>query len=58
VAPADIADADVTFAVADDEVLDPIVAIQSFYLIVAKLAEARGLDADAPRHLSKVTRTH
>ena len=57
-APVDVADADVTFAVADNEVLDPIVAIQSFYLIVAKLAEARGLDADAPRHLSKVTRTH
>jgi len=56
-APADVADADVTFAVAV-EVLDPIVAIQSFYLVVAKLAEARGLDADAPRHLSKVTRTH
>jgi glucosamine--fructose-6-phosphate aminotransferase (isomerizing) len=57
-APDDIPEADVTLAVADDEVLDPILAILSFYLVVAKLAEARGLDADAPRHLSKVTRTH
>jgi glucosamine--fructose-6-phosphate aminotransferase (isomerizing) len=39
-------------------VLDPILAIQTFYLIVAKLSEARGLNADAPRHLSKVTKTH
>jgi glucosamine--fructose-6-phosphate aminotransferase (isomerizing) len=57
-APADVAGADVTLAVADDEALDPILAIQTFYLLVAKLAEARGLDPDVPRHLSKVTRTH
>jgi len=57
-APAGIADADVTLPTADDEVLDPIVAIQAFYLAVAKLAEARGLNADLPPHLSKVTRTH
>jgi glucosamine--fructose-6-phosphate aminotransferase (isomerizing) len=56
-APAEVADRDVTLAVADDDLLDPIVAIQSFYLLVAKLAEARGLDADLPRNLSKVTRT-
>ena len=56
-APADIADADVTLAVAEDDALDPIVAIQSLYLLVAQLAEARGLNADLPRHLSKVTRT-
>lgn len=56
-APAGI-DADVTLPTADDEVLDPIVAIQSFYLAVAKLAEARGLNVDLPRHLAKVTRTH
>jgi glucosamine--fructose-6-phosphate aminotransferase (isomerizing) len=57
-APGDIPDRDVTLAIADDDLLDPIVAIQSFYLLVAKLAEARGLNADLPRHLSKVTRTH
>ena len=56
-APADVADADITLAVAEDDLLDPIVAIQSFYLLVAQLAEARGLNADLPRHLSKVTRT-
>jgi glucosamine--fructose-6-phosphate aminotransferase (isomerizing) len=37
--------------------LDPILAIQTFYLVISRLAEARGLDADAPRHLSKVTLT-
>ncbi len=38
--------------------LDPILAIQSFYVMAAGLAEARGMDPDQPRHLSKVTRTH
>ncbi|WP_284617523.1 SIS domain-containing protein [Aquabacterium humicola] len=38
--------------------LDAITAIQSFYPAVEALARARGLDPDAPRHLSKVTRTH
>ena len=37
--------------------LDPIVAIQVFYMMAARLAVARGLDPDKPRHLSKVTRT-
>ena len=35
-----------------------ILAIQSFYVMAAALAEARGLDPDQPRFLSKVTRTH
>ena len=56
-APPEVAEADVKLVTADDPVLDPILAIQTFYLVVAKLAEARGLDADAPRHLSKVTLT-
>jgi glucosamine--fructose-6-phosphate aminotransferase (isomerizing) len=56
-APADIAERDITLAVADDEVLDPILAIQTFYVIAAKVAEMRGLNPDVPRHLSKVTRT-
>jgi glucosamine--fructose-6-phosphate aminotransferase (isomerizing) len=47
-APKDIADADVTLVESDDEVLDPIVAIQTFYMVVTALAEARGLNADAP----------
>jgi glucosamine--fructose-6-phosphate aminotransferase (isomerizing) len=37
--------------------LDPIVAVQAFYPLVVALAEARGLDPDRPRGLSKVTVT-
>ncbi len=37
--------------------LDPIAAIQSFYVRVEVLVGARGRDPDAPPHLSKVTRT-
>ena len=56
-APADIEERDVTLAVADSEVLDPILAIQTFYVIAARVAEARGQNPDVPRHLSKVTCT-
>jgi glucosamine--fructose-6-phosphate aminotransferase (isomerizing) len=56
-APADIVERDLTLAVADDEVLDPIVAIQTFYVIAAQVAEARGRNPDVPLHLAKVTRT-
>jgi glucosamine--fructose-6-phosphate aminotransferase (isomerizing) len=56
-APEDVAERDMSLAIADDEVLDPILAIQTFYVIAAKLAELRGLNPDVPRHLSKVTRT-
>ncbi|MFO1067730.1 MAG: SIS domain-containing protein [Geminicoccaceae bacterium] len=37
--------------------LDPIVAIQAFYPMAARLALARGLDPDRPRGLRKVTET-
>lgn len=37
--------------------LDPIVAVQAFYPLAAALAEARGLDPDRPRGLSKITAT-
>jgi glucosamine--fructose-6-phosphate aminotransferase (isomerizing) len=37
--------------------LDPIVAVQAFYPLAVALAAARGLDADQPRGLSKVTTT-
>ncbi len=40
-----------------DAELDPIAAIQSFYVLAEALARARGRDPDAPPHLSKVTRT-
>ena len=37
--------------------LAPLCQVQSFYLGVTALAAARGLDADAPVHLRKVTET-
>ncbi len=39
------------------ELLDPLCQVQAFYLAAAALAEARGLDPDAPRRLKKVTKT-
>ncbi|WP_434625860.1 SIS domain-containing protein [Pseudomonas sp. Z1-29] len=57
-APDDIAERDLTLSRAGHPALDPILAIQSFYGMAARLAVARGLDPDQPRHLSKVTRTH
>ena len=36
---------------------DPLALIVSFYAMVEAAARARGIDPDAPRHLSKVTRT-
>jgi glucosamine--fructose-6-phosphate aminotransferase (isomerizing) len=56
-APAEIAEAELPLEVAEDEALDPMLAVQSFYSMVEALARARGLDPDAPRHLSKVTLT-
>jgi glucosamine--fructose-6-phosphate aminotransferase (isomerizing) len=57
-APDDVATRDLTLALAPTPDLDPIVAIQSFYVMAAHLSEARGLDPDHPQHLTKVTRTH
>ncbi|WP_296178323.1 SIS domain-containing protein [Pseudomonas sp. UBA1879] len=57
-APDDVPERDLTLSCADHPALDPILAIQSFYVMAAGLAEARGLDPDQPRHLSKVTKTH
>ncbi|MEM6986452.1 MAG: SIS domain-containing protein [Pseudomonadota bacterium] len=37
--------------------LDPIALIVSFYSLVERVAMARGVDPDAPRHLRKVTQT-
>ncbi|WP_240514026.1 SIS domain-containing protein [Paramylibacter kogurei] len=36
---------------------DPIVMIAHFYAMVEKVAAARGINPDAPRHLKKVTET-
>ncbi|HVV69709.1 MAG TPA: SIS domain-containing protein [Gammaproteobacteria bacterium] len=57
-APSDVAERDLTLAVASHPVLDPILAIQTFYVMVAGLAEVRGYNPDAPRHLNKVTLTN
>jgi glucosamine--fructose-6-phosphate aminotransferase (isomerizing) len=57
-APEDIAERDLTLPVAATPDLDPIVAIQAFYVMAAHLSKARGLDPDRPRHLSKVTKTN
>lgn len=57
-APDDIAERDLDLCRAQHPALDPILAIQSFYVMAAHLALARGLDPDQPRYLSKVTRTH
>jgi glutamine---fructose-6-phosphate transaminase (isomerizing) len=35
----------------------PLIMIQSFYRLADKIAAARGLNPDAPRHLKKVTET-
>lgn len=56
-APDDVATRDLTLPVAATPDLDPILAIQAFYVMAAQLSAARGMDPDAPRHLSKVTRT-
>jgi glucosamine--fructose-6-phosphate aminotransferase (isomerizing) len=36
---------------------DAICLIQSFYAMVVRLAETRGVNVDQPRHLQKITRT-
>ncbi|WP_141914232.1 MULTISPECIES: SIS domain-containing protein [unclassified Herbaspirillum] len=56
-APDDIPQRDLTLPVAATPDLDPIVAIQAFYVMAAQLSAARGMDADKPRHLNKVTKT-
>lgn len=57
-APADVRERNLTVPTAATPDLDPIVAIQAFYVMAAKLSLARGLNPDAPRHLSKVTKTN
>ncbi|PUA20365.1 iron dicitrate transport regulator FecR [Glaciimonas sp. PCH181] len=57
-APPDVAERDLTLFTADVPALDPILAIQSFYIMVEAVARLRGFDPDTPRHLSKVTKTN
>ncbi len=56
-APDDVPTRDLTLPTAPTPDLDPIVAVQAFYSLAARLAVARGFDPDQPRHLRKVTRT-
>lgn len=56
-APPDVGERQLTLARTMTPDLDPIAAIQSFYLMVEALAVARGSDPDRPRHLQKVTST-
>ena len=44
-------------AIASHPVVEPLLAIQSFYRMANELALARGLDPDRPPHLHKVTET-
>ena len=39
-------------------ICDPVVTIQAFYPMIAKLAQQRGYDPDNPTNLRKVTETH
>ncbi|HWZ49420.1 MAG TPA: iron dicitrate transport regulator FecR, partial [Herbaspirillum sp.] len=55
--PDDVAARDLTLPIAATPDLDPIVAIQTFYIMAAQLSVARGMDPDRPRHLRKVTKT-
>ena len=57
-APVGTPGAELPLVVAGHEDLDPVSAIQSYYLAVEALARAKGLDPDKPRHLNKVTLTH
>jgi glucosamine--fructose-6-phosphate aminotransferase (isomerizing) len=57
-APEDVAERDLTLPVTNTPDLDPIAAIQAFYVMAANLSAARGMDPDKPRHLSKVTKTN
>ena len=57
-APPEVRERDLTLPTTGLPDLDPITASVAFYRMAAELAQARGLDPDHPRHLSKITRTH
>jgi glucosamine--fructose-6-phosphate aminotransferase (isomerizing) len=56
-APPDIAERDLTLATGVGDDLAPLLAIQSFYMMVEALSRARGFDPDTPPFLNKVTST-
>ena len=57
-APAEVPSRTLTIPAAPVPELDPVMAVQAFYVMAAGLAAARGLNPDAPSHLIKVTKTH
>jgi len=57
IAGADAAGAISLPVIATHPVIEPLLAIQSFYRMANELALARGLDPDRPPHLNKVTET-
>jgi len=57
-APAGTPGAELPLVCSDNEDLDAIAAVQSFYPMVEALSRARGFNPDQPRHLAKVTKTH
>jgi glucosamine--fructose-6-phosphate aminotransferase (isomerizing) len=44
-------------SIADHPAIEPILMVQSFYLMTNALSVARGFDPDRPQHLRKVTET-
>lgn len=56
-APAFVKERDLEIQSTHAEELDVISAIQSFYLMAEELSRSLGLNPDAPRNLSKVTKT-
>jgi glucosamine--fructose-6-phosphate aminotransferase (isomerizing) len=56
-APPFVKDRDLEIQTTHAEELDVITAIQSFYLMIEELSRALGLNPDAPRNLSKITKT-
>ncbi len=57
VAGADNADTELPTLPPEQADADAICLIQSFYALLPRLAERRGVNVDRPRHLQKVTRT-
>lgn len=53
-APPDVPQRQLTLTTTAHHDLDPITAIQSFYLLAEAVSRARGLDPDRPAHVSKV----
>jgi glutamine---fructose-6-phosphate transaminase (isomerizing) len=56
-APADVPERQLTLVAPPCDDLAPLVAVQSFYVMVEALARARGMNPDRPPHLRKITAT-